>query len=193
MQQKEITTFYPISRTAWRQWLQENHISESSIWLVLYKKQSNKPTISWEVAVEEALCFGWIDSTRKTIDHERFIQFFSKRKAKSMWSKINKEKVEQLIEKGLMSEAGHRSIAIAKQNGSWTMLDQAEALVIPEDLSNAFDSYPYSREYFINLSTSLRKSILQWLVLAKKPETRQGRITEIVRQASQGQLPQQFR
>jgi uncharacterized protein YdeI (YjbR/CyaY-like superfamily) len=189
----EIETFYPTSRQAWREWLLENHHSAQSVWLVHYKKKSNMATLSWSEAVDEALCFGWIDSTRKTIDDEKFIQFFSKRKPRSVWSKINKEKVQQLIEEGLMTQTGFDSIEKAKQNGSWIILDDVEALTIPDDLEKAFKIQPNSEEYFLSLSKSVRKSILQWLVLAKRAETRQNRINEIVELATQKLKPKQFR
>lgn len=193
MQKKEIETFCPASRQAWRLWLQENHISKQSVWLVQYKMKSGKPTISWSEAVDEALCFGWIDSTRKTLDHETFIQFFCKRKPKSVWSKINKAKVQRLIDEGLMMQAGYDSVERAKKNGSWAMLDHVEELTVPEDLETVFNTNPGSKDFFSGLSKSARKSILQWLVLAKRPETRQKRINEIAELAAQRLKPKQFR
>ena len=176
----EIEIFYPISRTAWRKWLAKNHLSTQAVWLVFYKKAAQKPTLTWSEAVDEALCFGWIDSIKKTLDHESSIQFFSKRKAKSTWSKINKQKIEQLIGDGLMVEAGYKSIEIAKKNGSWTILDEVEELIIPEDLATAFEAKPEAKAFFFNLSKSAKKVLLQSLVLAKRQETRQKRIAEIV-------------
>src|SRR3954469_8672550 len=120
MAKQETPTYYPATRQEWRKWLQENHVKEPSVWLVQYKKGSGIPSISWSEAVDEALCFGWVDSIRKTSGPGQFIQFFSKRKAKSTWSKINKAKIEDLTKKGLMTKAGLDSIALAKQNGSWT-------------------------------------------------------------------------
>lgn len=193
MQKKEIETFCPASRQAWRLWLQENHISKQSVWLVQYKMKSGKPTISWSEAVDEALCFGWIDSTRKTLDHETFIQFFCKRKPNSVWSKINKAKVQRLIDEGLMMQAGYDSVERAQKNGSWAMLDHVEELTVPEDLETVFNTNPGSKDFFSGLSKSVRKSILQWLVLAKRPETRQKRINEIAELAAQRLKPKQFR
>lgn len=120
MQKKEvdIETICPSSRQEWRAWLKENHDSKQAVWLIQYKKNTNVPSISWSEAVDEALCFGWIDSTRKSIDKEKFIQFFSRRKSRSNWSKINKAKVAQLIEQGLMEKAGFQSIEVSKENGS---------------------------------------------------------------------------
>jgi uncharacterized protein YdeI (YjbR/CyaY-like superfamily) len=118
MQEKDIETFYPTSQQAWRMWLQENHRSKQSVWLVCYKKKANIPTVMWSDAVDEAICFGWIDSKRITIDDDKFMQFFTKRKPNGTWSKVNKEKIKQLTDKGLMTEAGFECIEKAKQNGS---------------------------------------------------------------------------
>jgi uncharacterized protein YdeI (YjbR/CyaY-like superfamily) len=142
--------------------------------------------------VEEALCFGWIDSTRRPLDKERFLQFFSKRKPKGTWSKVNKEKVKQLIADGLMTKAGLESIETAKQNGAWTILDTVEELTIPKDLEKEFKAHPGSKKYFMSLSKSVKKMMLHWLVMAKRPETRQKRITEIAEQAGKGMKPKQF-
>ena len=193
MQKKEMETFCPASREEWRQWLKENHSSRQSVWVVQYKQKSAKPSIPWSDSVDEALCFGWIDSTRKTIDEESFVQFFTKRKPTSNWSKINKAKVERLIEEGLMTEAGLHSIEVAKKNGSWSILDDVEELVVPKDLQEAFQLQSGSGDYFDNLSKSVKKMILQWVALAKRPETRQKRIAEIAELAAQKLKPKQFR
>jgi len=191
--EKEIETFYPKNRMEWREWLQNNHDKKPSIWLIYYKKQSNIPTITYSDAVDEALCFGWIDSKTKPLDEEKFMQFFSRRKASSVWSKVNKEKVDRLIKDGFMTKAGLEIIEKAKQNGYWTILDEAEALVIPKDLDHEFQKRSNAKNYFLSLSRSDKRNILQWLVLAKRPETRQKRITEIVELADQNQKPKQFR
>lgn len=192
MEKEAIETFCPASQQDWRQWLKENHRSKQSVWLIYYKKKCNVPTINYSDAVDEALCFGWIDSTKKSLDEDTFMQFFCKRKPNSVWSKINKGKVEQLINKGLMTKAGFDRIEIAKQNGSWEILDEVEELNIPEDLAKELDSKSGSKEYFLSLSKSVRKSILQWLVLAKRSETRQKRIAGIVELAAKKMKPKQF-
>jgi uncharacterized protein YdeI (YjbR/CyaY-like superfamily) len=191
--EKEIETISPKNRQEWREWLQENHDKKQSVWLIFYKKKSNILTVTYSEAVDEALCFGWIDSKAKPLDEEKFMQFFSRRKAKSVWSRINKEKIERLIHEGLMTTAGYHIIEIAKQNGSWTILDEAEALTIPGDLDEAFQNRPNAKNYFSSLSRSDKRNILQWLVLAKKQETRQKRISEIAELADQNQKPKQFR
>lgn len=192
MTMNEPEIFYPTSLTVWRQWLEENHVSKSSVWLVFYAKSSEKSSITWSEAVDVALCFGWIDSKKIKIDEETSHQFFSKRKPKSTWSKINKEKVQQLIENKLMTLAGLSIIEIAKQNGSWTILDEVEALIIPDDLEKAFMNRKGSKEYFLGLSKTIKKMMLTSLVLAKRPETRQKRIDEIAEFAEQNKKPRQF-
>ena len=116
MSKKEIETYYPKSQADWRNWLEKNHQLKQSVWLVFYKKSTKIASISWSEAVDEALCFGWIDSTKKIIDEERYIQYFSKRKPNSIWSKVNKDKVQYLTLKNLIREAGYKSIETAKKN-----------------------------------------------------------------------------
>lgn len=137
--------------------------------------------------------FAWIDSTRKTIDEFSFMQFFSKRKPKSNWSKINKVKVQQLIDNGKMTKAGYESIETAKQNGYWTILDEVEELIIPKDLEIAFEKHKGSKDYLLSLSKSTRKVILSWIALAKLQETRQKRIDEVVESAEQNFKPKHLR
>ncbi|WP_159475071.1 YdeI family protein [Dyadobacter sp. 3J3] len=193
MSKEIIDTFYPQSRQEWRKWLLDNHDKKQSIWLIYYKKKSNIPTIIYSEAVDEALCFGWIDSKSKPLDDERFMQFFCKRKANSVWSKINKEKIERLTKEGLMTKAGFETVEKAKQNGSWTVLDEAEALIISKDLEKEFEKRPNAKTYFLGLSRSDKRNILQWLTLAKRKETREKRIIEIVELAQQNLKPKQFR
>lgn len=179
----------PTSSQEWRDWLAANHQREESIWVVFYKVSSEVPSLTWSEAVDEALCFGWIDSTKKPIDEERYKQYFSKRKPKSNWSKINKDKIEQLTAEGRMSEAGLQSVAVAKQNGSWTILDEIEALVVPQDLEAALNTKPAAKQYFEGLSKSVKKMHLYWVMSAKRQETRQKRISEIVENAALGTKP----
>ena len=157
MHKKETEIFYPRSKSDWRKWLYENHISKQAVWLVYYKKKSEIESITWGEAVDEALCFGWIDSKRISIDKNTSHQFFCKRKPKSTWSKINKNKVQELIDKGLMAEAGLKCIEIAKQNGSWSILDEVEELIIPKDLETEFDNKPSAKDFFCSLSKSVKK------------------------------------
>lgn len=188
----EITIFYPETRADWRKWLEENHDKEQAVWVVYYAKSSTKPTITWSEAVDEALCFGWIDSKRVSAGPEKSHQFFSKRKAKSTWSKINKEKVVRLTESGLMTKAGLESIELAKQNGSWTILDEVEGLVVPKDLEIALGHHEGAMDYFLGLSKTIRKMMLHRLMSAKRPETREKRITIIVELVVNKSKPSQF-
>lgn len=167
----ERETFYPPNIREWRQWLQEHHASKRSVWLICYRKSSGIPSISWSDSVDEALCFWWIDSTRRSIDHERFMQYFCRRKPNSNWSKVNKEKVQQLIADGRMTPAGLASIDVAKKNGSWNILDEAEELRIPDDLEAALNQLTGAKEFFLSQSKSVRKMMLTWLVLCKRDET----------------------
>ena len=193
MNNEIVETFYPKSRQEWREWLNNNHDKKQSVWLIYYKKKSNIPTVIYSDAVDEALCFGWIDSKAKPLDENTFMQFFSRRKEKSVWSKVNKEKIDRLTKEGLMTKAGFDIIEIAKQNGSWSILDDAEALIIPKDLDEELEKRPNAKSYFLGLSRSDKRNILQWLVLAKRQETRAKRIIEIVELAEQNQKPKQFR
>ena len=190
---KKIETFCPSDKKDWRDWLEQNYKKKEAVWLIFFKKKSSTPNLSWSEAVDAALCFGCIDSVKKTIDSERYIQYFSRRKPNSIWSKINKDKIEKLTESGLMTEPGLKSIEIAKQNGSWTLLDSVENLEIPEDLEQEFKQYPESKDYFLSLSKSVRKTMLAWVALAKRQDTRAKRVTEIAKNARHKKKPKQFR
>ncbi len=190
---EEKSTIYLNTKEEWRLWLENNHRIAKSIWVICNTKKSNLPVISWTELVDEALCFGWIDSTRRPIDAYSFMQLFSQRKPKSTWSKINKEKVQKLINSNLMMPAGHEVIKIAKENGSWSILDSVEELIIPTDLDEAFQVYQGSKDYFLGLSKSVKKMMLQWIVLAKRAETRKKRIDEIAARAAEKDRPKQFK
>ncbi|ELR72522.1 hypothetical protein C900_01300 [Fulvivirga imtechensis AK7] len=193
MTKKEIETYCPKSRKDWRKWLEKNHQSKRSVWLICYKSSTGVPSVIWSEAVDEALCFGWIDSTRKTIDEERYMQYFCRRKSNSAWSKINKEKVDRLIQDNLMAKAGFDSIETAKQNGTWSIADSVEELIIPEDLQVALNKREGAMDFFQQQSKSNKKIVLHWVVMAKRPETRKKRIAEIARSAARGVKPKQFR
>lgn len=189
---KDIPVFYPETTAAWRKWLDKNHEKGQAVWLVFHNKKSGRKTITWSEAVDEALCYGWIDSKKVKVDEHTAHQFFSKRKAKSTWSQINKEKVERLIAAGLMRPAGYASIETAKQNGSWTILDDIEALVLPEDLEAALEHHKGAKDFFTGLSKSVQKMMLYWVKSARQEATRQRRIREIAEHAGKGKKPKQF-
>ncbi|WKV10609.1 YdeI/OmpD-associated family protein [Marivirga harenae] len=190
---KEAEEICPSSREEWRDWLELNHKEKDAVWLVFYKRSTPNFNLSWSESVDESLCFGWIDSTKKTIDDERFIQYFSKRRPKSNWSKVNKDKVKNLIDQGLMKDAGFKSIEVAKENGSWTILDTVERLEIPEDLERELRRKKGAMQYFESLNKSSKKGFLYWVASAKRDNTRNKRISEIVENASVQMKPKQFR
>ena len=192
MSKEEIETYCPKSPKDWRKWLEKNHQSKQSVWLIYFRASTKIPSISWSEAVDEALCFGWIDSTKKTIDNERYMQYFSRRKPNSTWSKINKEKVTKLIQNNLMTKAGFDSIETAKQNGTWILMDDVENLIIPEDLRIALNKNESSMEFFQSQSRSIKKGMLHWVVVAKRIETRKKRIAEIAQSAAKGTRPTQL-
>ncbi|MBW1295888.1 YdeI/OmpD-associated family protein [Aquimarina litoralis] len=165
----------------WRRWLHKNHADSDGVYLIFYKVESNHPSMRWEEAVKVALCYGWIDSTVKKIDDEKRRQYFCPRKPKSVWSKLNKTYIVDLIKNNLMQESGLKSIEIAKQNGSWIALDDVENGIIPEDLKRAFQKSPIAFKNYENFAKSYRKNYLYWLNQAKRQETRDKRIKEIIR------------
>ncbi|HLO71183.1 MAG TPA: YdeI/OmpD-associated family protein [Flavipsychrobacter sp.] len=185
MKDTPIETFHPASQKDWRKWLQKHHASKQSVWLIYYKQSTGKPSLSWSDAVDEALCFGWIDSTARPVDEERYMQYFCRRKPSSVWSRINKEKVERLIANGQMTQAGLDSINIAKQNGSWTSIDAVEALEVPKELAKALSAHKGAKACFESLSKSVKKQMLHRIAMAKRPETRTKRIDDIVAEVLQ--------
>ena len=175
-----LKSFQASNRQEWRNWLMKNHQQSQGVWLIYYKVKSKKPSIRYSEAVREALCFGWIDSKIKSLDEERYKQIFTPRRPKSVWSKLNKQYVRELIQRGLMTEAGFKAIEIAKQNGSWTALDAVEALIIPDDLQRAFLQHKTAAINFEKLSNSKKKNILFSISSAKRPQTRVKRIQQAI-------------
>ncbi|MEM6449712.1 MAG: YdeI/OmpD-associated family protein [Cyanobacteria bacterium P01_D01_bin.105] len=165
-----------ISRRVLRDWLNEHHEQAESIWLVTYKKHVSNKYVSYDDIVEEALCFGWIDSVPRKLDNNRTQVLLSPRKPKSVWSKLNKTRVQKLLSRGLMRPSGQAKIDIAKANGMWTFLDDVEALIIPDDLAQQLSKTPMAKANFEAFSASAKKGILQWIKMAKKADTRKQRI-----------------
>ena len=174
----------PASRAEWRQWLAEHHASAPGVWLVYCKKASGLPSVTYAEAVEEALCFGWIDSHPRKLDAERSQQLYTPRRPKSGWSKVNKERLTRLEAAGQLMPAGLAAIARAKQNGSWESLDAAEAGLVPNDLAAALAADATAARHFAAFAPSARKAILMWVMSAKQPETRARRVAETVRMAA---------
>lgn len=181
--------YYPATRQEWRQWLKDNHKTSSGIWIIYYKKGSQKPTVSYDDAVEEALSFGWIDSTANSLDEERYMQLFTPRKPNSTWSRINKQRVEKLIKLGTMTPAGLEKIEIAKKNGSWNIMDDVEDLIVPGDLEIEFRKNKEAHSNYNNFSNSVKKQILWLIVSAKRPETRKRRIEKVIKAIEKNEKP----
>jgi uncharacterized protein YdeI (YjbR/CyaY-like superfamily) len=184
--------FYAKDRKAWRKWLQQNHVKEESVWLVIYHKKSNTPSVYYDEAVEEALCFGWIDSKPNKRDHESFYQFFAKRKPKSNWSALNKQRVEQLMQQKQMTPAGLAMVELAKQTGTWNALDKISALEYPIALQEAFDKNKIAQKNFEAFPPSTRKGILEWIINAKTAATQAKRIEDTVTKAAQNIRANQY-
>lgn len=189
MQSLPIVQIYAENRGVWRDWLKANHQTSQRIALVYYKKSSGKPSVTYAEAVEEALCFGWIDSQLKPIDGEKYQQNFTPRRTKSGWSKVNKARVEKMIAAGSMTDAGLAKINLAKEDGSWNALDGSENVEIPDDLSAALKSRKRAYENFMNFNLSTKKSALRWVYSAKRPNTRQERIDKIAASSAKNEKP----
>ena len=175
-----VKTFHANSRQTWREWLSQNHQKEKSVWLVIYHKKSTTSSVSYEESVEEALCFGWIDSKPNKRNQVSYYQFFSQRKPKSNWSKPNRERAEKMIKQGLMQPAGQRMIDLAKETGTWTALMDIENLNIPSDMQKLFDLNITAFKNWESFPPSTKRGILEWILNAKRPETREKRIRETV-------------
>ena len=181
--------FQPADRAAWRAWLAANHETSNGVWVVTYRRAAGKPVVSYEALVEEALCFGWIDSTGGTLDDERGMLRFTPRRRGSVWAKSNKGRVERLIADGSMTPAGLRAIETARADGSWDALNDVDALLIPADLAAALAGDAAAARGFGAMSASVQKPILYWVISAKRPETRARRIAEILRYVAVGRSP----
>jgi uncharacterized protein YdeI (YjbR/CyaY-like superfamily) len=168
-------------------------MQEEGVWLITFRKASGKPRIEYDEAVEEALCFGWVDSKPNKLDEERAMLWFAPRKAGTGWSKLNKSRVEKLIASGLMTPAGLSKIEAAKKDGSWNALDNIEALKIPPDLAKALAANKTAQQYFNEFPRSVKRAILEWIASAKKPETRAKRIDETVSSAAKNIRANQWR
>ena len=184
---------HPKTRAAWRAWLEQHHARSEGVWLVSYKKATDKARFDYDEAVEEALCFGWIDSKPNKLDDERAMLWFAPRKVGAGWSRLNKARAEKMIAAGQMTPAGLAKIEAAKQDGSWNALDAIEELAIPPDLDRALNANPIAAQYFQGFPRSVKRAILEWIANAKKPETRARRIEETARLAAQNVRANQWR
>ena len=177
----KIEELYFETTELWRSWLEKNHDKSTGVYLIFYKVGHENPSMRWEQAVKQALCYGWIDSTVKSLGNGKRRQYFCPRKPKSTWSKLNKTYIQELTAMGLMHSGGLHKIEAAKKDKSWFALDDVENGVIPEDLKKAFDLNVQAFENYTNFSWTYQKSYLYWLQQAKRSETRFKRIAEIIK------------
>lgn len=184
---KQYEKFYPKDRETWRAWLHENHASSKGVWLIYYRKHTGVATVSYDEAVEEALCYGWIDSIPNKIDDQKYMQLFSPRKKKSPWSKLNKERIEKLMHSGAMMPPGLEKIEQSRKDGSWTVLDNIEALIYPGFFKAALEANPQAEKNFRNFNKTYVKGVLWWLESAKRDETRQKRLKQVIDSAEKNE------
>mmetsp|Transcript_37672 Transcript_37672/g.97757 ORF Transcript_37672/g.97757 Transcript_37672/m.97757 type:complete len:251 (-) Transcript_37672:69-821(-) len=180
----------PADSAAWRAWLTRNHGRDKGVWLVTLKKGAPGRTaasLSYDGAVDDALCYGWIDSTAGKLDEARTLRWFAPRKRCSVWSRVNKNKVAKLFDTGLMTPPGIEKVEAAKADGSWTQFDAVDDLVVPNDLAAAFVAHPGSRDNWEAFPRSAKHGILAWIAAAKRADTRQRRVEESARQAADNQ------
>ena len=182
----------PADRAAWRAWLIANHATSRGVYLATWRKAVDERSVAYADAVEEALCVGWVDSTQRKLDDQRAILWFTARRPKSGWSRPNKERVERLVEAGLMLPAGLAVIEDAKRRGTWTLLDEVEDLIVPDDLAAAFAANPPAGPNWDAFPRSARRGILEWIVQAKRPETRARRIEETASKAARNERANQW-
>ena len=175
----------PATLADWRAWLADNHARPEGVWLITYRPAAGKTPFSYEQAVEEALCFGWIDGQANKLDDERTMLWFAPRRPGSGWARTNKARIERLIADGRMTPAGLSKIEAAQADGSWTLLDSVERLEVPDDLAAEFDKYPDARAHFDAFPPSARRMALTWIATAKRPETRAKRVAETARLAQE--------
>jgi uncharacterized protein YdeI (YjbR/CyaY-like superfamily) len=182
----DFPIYHPPTLPAWRAWLAANHATCRGVWLASWRGRSGRPAVPYEATVEEALCFGWIDSTVNILDEERGLQLLTPRKPRSTWTRLNRQRVAELEAAGLMTEAGRRAVEVARANGWWTILDPVEDLIESADLAAALDAMPQARKEWDAFPPSARKMMLWWVVSAAKPDTRARRIATIVSKAAHG-------
>ncbi len=182
----------PASRAGWRAWLHANHATSPGVRLVIHKKGSPTPNLSTAEAVEEALCFGWIDSTGRTLDEHRWALYLAPRKSGSGWSAVNKERIGRLQAADLMRPAGQARIDAAMQDGTWTKLDAVDALHLPADLVAALEAHAGAAMHWAAFPLTAKRAVLEWIVNAKTDATRQKRVTQAAQKAARGERANQW-
>jgi uncharacterized protein YdeI (YjbR/CyaY-like superfamily) len=178
--------YHPPNLQAWRAWLAANHDTARGVWVASWRKASGRRPIAYEDLVEEAICFGWIDSTVNPLDDERALQLITPRKRKSGWTRRNRDRVAALEAQGRMTDAGRRAVEAAKASGWWTIYDTVDDLLEPADLAGALDASDSARAAWNGFPPSTRKQMLWWVATAGRPATRAGRIAKIVSEAEHG-------
>jgi uncharacterized protein YdeI (YjbR/CyaY-like superfamily) len=185
---------YPIyhatTRAQWRVWLEVNHDTALGVWLCSWRSAKGKPICPYPEVVEEAICFGWIDSTVSPLDDDRRLQLLTPRKPRSSWTRLNRQRVADMEAAGLMADAGRRAVEVAQANGWWTIYDPVEDLVEPDELTVALDANAAARLGWDGFPPSARKQMLWWVISAAKQDTRARRIATIVAQAAKGERAQ---
>jgi uncharacterized protein YdeI (YjbR/CyaY-like superfamily) len=171
----------------WRAWLAEHHATATGAWLVTWRARTGRPRLAYEDAICEALCFGWVDSTGGSFDVERGKLYFARRRPGSVWARSNRERVERLIAQGRMAPAGLAAVERARADGSWSILESAERLEVPEDLASALAAEPAAQRSFAGFPPSTQQALLSWVATAKRPGTRASRISRIVASAARGE------
>jgi len=185
---KDLHILFFDSPQSWRTWLQENHQQENGIWLKLAKKSSNKTSVSYAQALEEALCYGWIDGQKQAYNNEYWLQKFSPRGSKSIWSKINVTKVEMLVKSGKIHPSGIAAIDAAKQDGRWeAAYDSPTTTKVPEDFQFALDNNPNAKYFFETLNRANVYAFCWRIQTAKKLETRKARIEKFISMLNRGE------
>jgi len=182
----DFPVYHPQDLAAWRAWLEAHHDAARGVWVASWRRASGRDPVSYEDLVEEAICFGWIDSTANILDADRGLQLMTPRKPKSGWTRLNRRRVEAMEAQGRMTAAGRRAVDAAKANGWWTIYDAVEDLVEPQDLAAALAASPPARTAWNGFPPSARKQMLWWVISAGRPETRAKRIAQIVAQAELG-------
>jgi uncharacterized protein YdeI (YjbR/CyaY-like superfamily) len=182
--------YHPPDLAAWRAWLAANSTRARGVWVASWRKASGRDPVAYEDLVEEAICFGWIDSTVNVLDDDRRLQLMTPRKPRSGWTRLNRQRAAAMEAQGRMTDAGRRAIEVAKANGWWTIYDAVEDLVEPDDLGDALDAEPAARRAWDEFPPSARKQMLWWVVSAGRPETRARRIAKIVSDATSGRRAQ---
>lgn len=177
---KNYPVYYAEDTLSWRKWLEDHGENISSVFLILYKKSCGVPSITYDEAVNVALCYGWVDSKINKRDEISWYQYFAKRNPKSNWSRINKLKVEKLIANGLMTKNGLEMIRLAKETGTWTALDDVENLIMPEEMKTMMNHNTAALQYWEKFPKSVKRGILEWIYNAKKIETKMARIEKTV-------------